>query len=77
MKPKLEKIKHYIEEEIVPHSPIIVSRLCITDMSPKKISKSNPVTESLFKPVNINRYQSVKKGQEVFYKPAYRIFTTK
>jgi len=77
MKPNLEKIKRYIEEEVVPHSPMIMSKLSITDISPKKISKSNPVTEPLYKPIKINRYQSVKKMQEVFYKPAYRIKSTK
>jgi len=77
MKHKLEKIEQYIDEEVKPYSPIIVSTLRIVDTSPKKISKSQPLEEPLFKPVNINRYQSVKKKQEIFYKPAYRIKSTK
>ena len=77
MKPKLDKIKHYIEEEVVPHSPMIVSKLCITDISSKKRSKSTPLAEPIYKPVKIDRYQSIKKMQIVFYKPAYRIKATK
>jgi hypothetical protein len=73
MKPRLEEIRRYVEEEIVPYSPMIVSKLCITDTSPKKKTRDNLQEELLFKPININRYQSVKKMQEVFYKPAYRI----
>ena len=76
MKPKLEKIKRYIDEEIKPYCPVIVGKICIKDISPKRILKSNPVKEYL-KPVKINRYQSVNKMQEVFYKTAYRIKTTK
>jgi len=77
MKPKLGKIKHYINEEVKPYFPMVISNLHITDISPKKISKSNPVTEPLLKPVKINRHQSINKKQIVFYKPAYRIKATK
>ena len=76
MKPKLERIKCYVEEEVIPHTPVIMSKLCITDISPKR-STSSPLTDTLSTLVKINRYQSIKKKQIFFYKPAYRILTIK